>query len=62
MPSKIKLHESQDRRKTEDNFLLKGGGGGFGLIFFGGLNQKSAMISICKIHIYIDSESFRQIH
>ena len=31
-------------------------------IFFGGLNQKSAMISMCKIHIYIDSESFRQIH
>ena len=30
-------------------------------IFFGGLNQKSAMISMCKIHIYIDSESFRQI-
>ena len=29
--------------------------------FFGGLNQKSAMISMCKIHIYIDSESFRQI-
>ena len=28
---------------------------------FGGLNQKSAMISMCKIHIYIDSESFRQI-
>ena len=27
---------------------------------FGGLNQKSAMIS--KIHIYIDSECFRQIH
>ena len=26
-----------------------------------GLNQKSAMISLCKIHIYIDSESFRQI-
>ena len=44
MPSKIKLHESQDRRKTEDKFLLKGGGGGggldFGLNFFGGLNQK----------------------
>ena len=31
-------------------------------IFFGGPNQKSAMISMCKIHIYIDSESFRQIH
>ena len=30
--------------------------------FFGGLNQKSAEISMCKIHIYIDSESFRQIH
>ena len=30
-------------------------------IFFGGLNQKSATISMCKIHIYIDSESFRQI-
>ena len=30
--------------------------------FFGGLNQKSAMISMCNIHIYIDSESFRQIH
>ena len=30
-------------------------------IFFGGLNQKSAMISMCKIHIYIYSESFRQI-
>ena len=29
--------------------------------FFGGLNQKSATISMCKIHIYIDSESFRQI-
>ena len=29
--------------------------------FFGGLNQKSAMIIMCKIHIYIDSESFRQI-
>ena len=25
------------------------------------LNQKSVMISMCKIHIYIDSESFRQI-
>ena len=31
-------------------------------IFFGGLNQKSASISMCKIHIYIDSECFRQIH
>ena len=30
-------------------------------IFFGGLNQKSATISMCKIHIYIDSESFRNI-
>ena len=30
-------------------------------IFFVGLNQKSATISMCKIHIYIDSESFRQI-
>ena len=29
---------------------------------FGGLNQKSAIISICEIHIYIDSKSFRQIH
>ena len=29
---------------------------------FGGLNQKSATISMCKIHIYIDSDSFRQIH
>ena len=30
---------------------------------FGALNQKSAMISMCKIHnIYIDSERFRQIH
>ena len=27
---------------------------------FWGLNKKSAMISICEIHIYIDSESFRQ--
>ena len=27
-----------------------------------GLNQKSGMISVCKIHIYIDSESFAQIH
>ena len=34
----------------------------FGSNFFGGLNQKSAMISMCKIHIYIDSERFRQIH
>ena len=31
-------------------------------ILFGGLNQKSAMISMCKIHMYIDSERFRQIH
>ena len=30
-------------------------------IFFGGLNQKSATDNKCKIHIYIDSESFRQI-
>ena len=30
--------------------------------FFGGLNQKSAMICMCKIHIYINSETFRQIH
>ena len=29
---------------------------------FGGLNQKSAYYVICEIHIYIDSESFRQIH
>ena len=28
-------------------------------IFFGGLNQKSAIISMCKIHIYIDSERFQ---
>ena len=28
---------------------------------FGGLNQKFAYV-ICEIHIYIDSESFRQIH
>ena len=28
---------------------------------FGPLNQKSAMISTCEIHIYIDSESLRQI-
>ena len=34
----------------------------FGLNFFGDLNQKSASTSICEIHIYIDSESFRQIH
>ena len=33
----------------------------FGLIF-GGQNQKSATDSKCKIHIYIDSETFRQIH
>ena len=25
-------------------------------------SQKSATISICEIHIYIDSASFRQIH
>ena len=31
-------------------------------IFFGGLNQKSARKIMCKIHIYIDSERFRQIH
>ena len=31
-------------------------------MFFGGLNQKSAMISKCKIHIYIDFERFRKIH
>ena len=31
-------------------------------IFFGGYNQKSATISMCKIHIYIDSETFRQIN
>ena len=31
-------------------------------IFLRSLNQKSANISMCKIHIYIDSESFRQIH
>ena len=30
--------------------------------FFVGLNQKSAMISMCKIHNYIDSECFRKIH
>ena len=29
---------------------------------FGGLYQKSALISMCKIHIYIDSERFRKIH
>ena len=31
-------------------------------IFFGGLNKKSAMISMCKFHIYIDSERFRKIY
>ena len=31
-------------------------------IFFGCLNQKSATDSMCKIHIYIDSGTFRQIH
>ena len=44
--------------------LMKNGRAFFGFwaqIFFGGLNQKSAMISMCKILIYIDSESFRQI-
>ena len=30
--------------------------------FFGGLNQKSAADSMCKIHIYLDSETFRQIY
>ena len=30
--------------------------------FLRGLNQKSASISMCNIHIYIDSETFRQIH
>ena len=36
---------------------------GFGLKFyFGGLNQNSAYYVICEINIYIDSESFRQIH
>ena len=30
--------------------------------FFGCLNQKSASHVICEFHIYIDSESFRQIH
>ena len=34
----------------------------FRLKIFGGLNQKSASISMCKIHIYIDSECFRQTH
>ena len=34
----------------------------FGSTFFGGLNQKSAMICMRKIHIYIDSERFRRIH
>ena len=29
---------------------------------FGGLNEKSAWDSMCKIHIYIDSERFRQIY
>ena len=29
---------------------------------FGSLNQKSATIIMCKIHIYIDSVRFRQIH
>ena len=28
----------------------------------GGLNQNSACNVICEIHIYMDSESFRQIH
>ena len=28
--------------------------------FFEGLNHKSATISMYKIHIYIDSETFRQ--
>ena len=56
--------------------LLRGGGGGvvqayhFGIMtfrilgstFFGDLNQKSATIIICEVHIYIDSERFRQIH
>ena len=33
----------------------------FGLkIFWEGLNQKSAMISMCKIHIYIYFEKLRQ--
>ena len=31
----------------------------FGLTFFGGLNQKTATICMCKIHIYINSDSFR---
>ena len=30
--------------------------------FFGGLNQKSGADSMCKIDIYIDSETFRKIH
>ena len=30
--------------------------------FFGGLNKKYASYVICKIHIYIDFEGFRQIH
>ena len=30
--------------------------------FFGDLNQKSGADSMCKIHIYIDSETFRKIH
>ena len=28
----------------------------------GGLNRKSATISMCKIHNYIDSKSFRQTY
>ena len=34
----------------------------WGQIIFGGLNQKSATISMFKINIYIDSKTFRQIH
>ena len=44
------------------HFELGVGGEGQDSIFFGGLNQKSAMIIMCKIHIYIDPDSFRQIH
>ena len=45
------------------NVLAQNWPGFFGFwaqIFFGCLNQNSATISMWKIHIYIDSESFIQ--
>ena len=50
-----KTHQSGQKACSSRFFL------DFGLENFLALNQKSAMISMFKIHIYIDSEIFRQI-